>query len=75
MGLHSLSLLLTAWTPGPRGTLPPGENREVREMEKVAAAQMSRRRATRGRYRTRGQAAASFPTPATDSSLDSAFLS
>lgn len=57
----------SAWTPSPRGPLPPGENREARETEKVAAALKSGPRATRGRYRTRGQAAALHPLPpATD---------
>lgn len=41
----------------------------------MAAALKSRPRATRGRYRTRGQAAALHPLPpATDSSLGSSFL-
>lgn len=65
MGSYSLATGLAAkfaWTPSPRGPLPSGEDREPQVMEEVAAAPNNGRTATRGRYRTRGKAAAS-PVP------------
>lgn len=61
MGSYSLPTELAAkfaWTPSPRGPLPSGEDRDPQVMEEVAAAPNNGRTATRGRYRTRGKAAA-----------------